>query len=47
MAAYFISTVPDPVKAAHEIKRVCKKAAGLYFSIILLAKINSSPALRR
>jgi phosphatidylethanolamine/phosphatidyl-N-methylethanolamine N-methyltransferase len=31
MAAYFISTVPDPVKAAHEIKRVCKKGGRIVF----------------
>lgn len=31
MAAYFISTVPDPVKAVNEIKRVCKKGGKIIF----------------
>src|SRR5689334_11548711 len=30
-AAYFISTVPDPVRVVHEMKRVCKPGGYLVF----------------
>ncbi|MGV3774156.1 MAG: class I SAM-dependent methyltransferase [Verrucomicrobiales bacterium] len=30
-AAYFISTVPDPVRVVHEMKRVCRKGGYLVF----------------
>lgn len=31
MAAYFISTVPEPVKVVHELKRVCRKGGRIVF----------------
>lgn len=31
LAAYFISTVPDPVRVVHEMKRVCKPGGYLVF----------------
>ena len=31
LAAYFISTVPDPVKVIHEMKRVCRPGGYLVF----------------
>lgn len=31
LAAYFISTVPDPVQVVHELKRVCKPGGYLLF----------------
>lgn len=31
LAAYFISTVPDPVKVVHEMKRVCRPGGYLVF----------------
>lgn len=30
-AAYFISTVPDPVRVVHEMKRVCKPGGSIVF----------------
>jgi phosphatidylethanolamine/phosphatidyl-N-methylethanolamine N-methyltransferase len=31
LAAYFISTVPDPIKVIHEMKRVCRPGGYLVF----------------